>query len=162
MATRGRKVTELAKDTTAGQRSAYARFFNITTRWMDNDVYGHVNNVVYYSFFDTAVNRMLIEERLLDIEHSRSIGLVVETQCRYHAAITFPDAVHAGVRVARIGTSSVEYEVGLFRNDEDNASAEGRFVHVYVDRQTRRPKPIEPAMRAFLSTILISAEGAAR
>jgi len=126
---------------------------------MDNDVYGHVNNVVYYSFFDTAVNRMLIEERLLDIERSPAIGLVVETQCRYHAAITFPDTVHAGVRVARIGTSSVEYDIALFRNDDDSAAAQGRFVHVYVDRQTRRPMPIAPVMRAFLGTITTTETG---
>ncbi len=147
----------MTNDTQPGLRNGYARFFGITTRWMDNDVYGHVNNVVYYAFFDTAVNRMLIEAGLLDIERSSSIGLVVETQCRYFAPITFPDAVAAGVRVARIGTSSVEYHVGLFRNDEDTASAEGRFVHVYVDRQTRRPRPIEPALRAFLRTILTGA-----
>jgi acyl-CoA thioester hydrolase len=156
------RVRTLTDGTHPGQRSAYARFCSITTRWMDNDVYGHVNNVVYYAFFDTAVNRMLIEEGVLDIERSSLIGLVVETQCRYFAPITFPDAVAAGVRIARIGTSSVQYEVGLFRNEEDSASAEGRFVHVYVDRRTRRPKPIEPGMRAFLNTILIGAAGADR
>lgn len=142
-----------------GRRSAYAHMSSITTRWMDNDVYGHVNNVIYYSFFDTAVNRMLIEQELLDIETSPTIGLVVETQCRYSASITFPDTVHAGVRVARIGSSSVEYEVGLFRNDDDSAAAEGRFVHVYVDRETRRPNPIAPAMRGFLSSLIMTSQG---
>ena len=140
-----------------GRRSDYARMTVITTRWMDNDVYGHVNNVVYYSFFDTAVNGILIAEGLLDIEASPSIGLVVETQCTYAASITFPDVVHAGVRVARVGNSSVEYEVGLFRNDEDQAAAEGRFVHVYVDRVTRRPAPLPDATRAFLAAMVMGA-----
>src|SRR5882762_10061528 len=111
------------------KRADYARFEHITTRWMDNDAYGHVNNVVYYSYFDSAVNRLLISAGLLDIVNSPAIGLVVETQCRYFRPITFPDAVHAGVRVGHIGTSSVRYEIGLFRNSDEAASAEGHFVH---------------------------------
>jgi len=134
-------------------RSAFAAFRTITTRWMDNDVYRHVNNVVYYAFFDTAVNQLLIEAGVLDIETSPAIGLVVETQCRYFAPIAFPDVVHAGVRVAKLGGSSVRYEIGLFRNDEDEASAEGHFVHVYVDRRTNRPVPIPDDVRTVLRSL---------
>ena len=126
---------------------------SITTRWMDNDIYGHVNNVVYYSFFDTAVNAHLIEQGVLDPATSPVIGLVVETGCRYAAPITFPDRVDAGVRVARIGTSSVRYEVGLFRNDEFDAAAFGHFTHVYVDRETRRPVPITDTTRQVLEAL---------
>jgi len=134
-------------------RSAFAAFRTITTRWMDNDVYRHVNNVVYYAFFDTAVNQLLIEAGVLDVETSPAIGLVVETQCRYFAPIAFPDVVHAGVRVAKLGGSSVRYEIGLFRNDEDEASAEGHFVHVYVDRRTNRPVPIPDDVRTVLRSL---------
>jgi acyl-CoA thioester hydrolase len=136
-------------------RAAYRHFQRIPTRWIDNDVYGHVNNVVYYSYFDTVVNQYLIEQQVLDIERSAVIGLVVETQCRYFAPIRFPDVVHAGLRVARLGNSSVRYEIGLFRNDEDPASAQGHFVHVYVDRATRRaialPGPLRNALERLLA-----------
>lgn len=138
------------------RRADYARFEPIETRWSDNDVYGHVNNVVYYAWFDTAVNRMLIAEGLLDI-HARSgdsIGLVAETGCRYFASTAFPDAITAGIRVAKLGTSSVRYEIGLFKGDDEEAAAVGFFVHVYVDRETRRPKALEDAMRAFLETLI--------
>lgn len=134
-------------------RSGYSRFAELPTRWEDNDVYGHVNNVVYYSFFDTAVNRYLIEAGVLDIEAGTVIGLVVETQCRYHAPLAFPDILEVGIRVARIGTSSVRYEVGVFRKGEDFAAADGHFVHVYVDRVARRPVPLPEAFRAALSVI---------
>lgn len=134
-------------------RDAFAVIRQIPTRWMDNDVYGHVNNVVYYSFFDTAVNAHLIETGVLDLDTSPAIGLVVETGCRYAAPIAFPDRVDAGVRVARIGTSSVTYEIGLFRNDEAQPSAFGHFTHVYVDRQTRRSTPIPEAVRAVLEAL---------
>ncbi len=135
-------------------RGAYRRFATIQTRWEDNDVYGHVNNVVYYSFFDTAVNRYLIEAGALDIEAGAVIGLVVETQCRYHAPLAFPDVLEVGIRVARIGTSSVRYEVGVFRQGgEDAAAADGHFVHVYVDRATRRPVPLPETLRAALAAI---------
>ena len=134
----------------AGSRAAYPRHVPITTRWADNDVYGHVNNVVYYAFFDTAVNGLLVEAGALDIAQSPVIGLVVETGCRYHAPLAFPDRVTAGVRVARIGRSSVRYEIGLFRGDADAASAEGFFVHVYVDRATRRPVPLPEPLRSVL------------
>ena len=135
-------------------RNAYCHFQSIPTRWMDNDVYGHVNNVVYYSYFDTVVNQYLIEQRALNIETSKVIGLVVETQCRYFASITFPDVVHAGLRVAKLGNSSVRYEIGLFRNDEQTASAQGYFIHVYVDRATRRATFLPADLRSALEKIL--------
>lgn len=139
---------------TGSPRSGYATFRSLTTRWMDNDIYGHMNNVVHYSLFDTAVNGWLIEQDVLDIHGGDQIGLVVETGCRYFGEIAFPDAVHAGLRVAKLGTSSVRYEVGLFRNDEPAASAEGFFVHVYVDRTSRRPTPLNDRLRAALETIV--------
>ena len=134
-------------------RADFPVFRPIQTRWMDNDIYGHMNNVVHYSLFDTAVNGWLIERGVLDIHRGEQIGLVVQTGCRYHSEIAFPDLVHAGIRAARIGTSSVRYEVGLFRNADAQAAAEGFFVHVYVDRATRRPKPLEPALRGALEAI---------
>lgn len=135
------------------RRSAYARFERIPTRWMDNDAYRHVNNTVYYSYFDTAVNRILIEGGWLDIERSPVIGLVVETSCSYFSPVAFPDDIHAGLRVAHLGGSSVRYEVGLFRNDADLASAQGHFVHVYVDRATSRPTPLPDALRRLLAPL---------
>ncbi|MFZ6648411.1 acyl-CoA thioesterase [Undibacterium sp. TJN25] len=137
----------------AKQRSDFQHFHAITTRWMDNDAYGHVNNVVYYSWFDTVVNQFLIVNGVLDIEHGKVIGLVIETQCNYLASVAFPDQVTAGVSVSKLGNSSVRYEVGIFRNDEHSASAQGHFVHVYVDKVTRRPAPIPADMRALLTTI---------
>jgi acyl-CoA thioester hydrolase len=134
-------------------RDRYRHLSTIDTRWMDNDAYGHVNNVVYYSFFDTAVNRWLIEHGVLDIATSSAIGLVVETQCRYCAPITFPDRVTAGLRVAHLGTSSVRYEIGLFRNDDAQAAAVGHFVHVYVERSSRRKTAIPVAVRAALERL---------
>jgi acyl-CoA thioester hydrolase len=120
---------------------------------MDNDVYGHVNNVVYYSYFDTVVNEYLVASGSLDIERSRVIGLVVETRCRFFRAIAFPDTVHAGLRVARLGNSSVRYEIGIFRNEEETAAAQGHFVHVYVDRETRRPAGLPVETRRALEKI---------
>ncbi|MEN3236038.1 thioesterase family protein [Methylobacterium ajmalii] len=125
----------------------------ITTRWADNDVYGHVNNVVYYAFFDTAVNSVLIADGVLDIAKSPVIGLVVETGCRYFRSMAFPDRVTAGIRVAHLGTSSVRYEVGLFREDEEAAAAQGHFVHVYVDRGTQRPVPLPAELRRALESL---------
>lgn len=145
----------MSERTTPASRDAYRAFRTITTRWMDNDIYGHMNNVVHYSLFDTAVNGWLIEQKVLDIHGGAQIGLVVETGCRYFGELAFPDIVTAGVRVARIGSSSVRYEVGLFRNDETIAAAEGFFVHVYVDRATRRPAPLNAALRAALETIAV-------
>lgn len=137
------------------KRSDYRHFHTITTRWMDNDAYGHVNNVVYYSWFDTVVNEFLIAGRVLDIEHGAVIGLVIETQCNYFASVAFPQRVTAGLRVARLGNSSVRYEVGIFREDEEHACAQGHFVHVYVDRATRRPSSVPAPMRSLLQTIEI-------
>jgi acyl-CoA thioester hydrolase len=134
-------------------RSAYKAFRPITTRWMDNDAYGHVNNVVYYSWFDTAVNAHLIEQGALDIEKSQVIGLVIETQCNYFASLAFPQTVEAGLRVARIGTSSVRYEVGLFAQGEAMTAAKGHFIHVYVDRATRRPAPLPGPLRTVLEAL---------
>jgi acyl-CoA thioester hydrolase len=134
-------------------RSDFARFQTIATRWMDNDVYGHVNNVVHYSLFDTAVNRTLIEAGVLDIHAGSVIGLVVHTQCHYFDSIAFPQTVHAGLRVARLGRSSVRYELGLFPDDALLAAAVGEFTHVYVDRATRRPVDLPPALRAALDPL---------
>ena len=136
-------------------RGAYAAFRPITTRWMDNDVYGHVNNVVYYAWFDTAVNRFLIDAGTLDIAASPVVGLVVETGCRYHASVAYPDTVAIGLRVAHLGTSSVRYELAVFRNDEDVAAAEGHFVHVFVERGSQRPVAIPEAARAILGRITV-------
>lgn len=135
------------------RRADFPHFLAITTRWMDNDPYGHVNNAVYYSFFDTAVNRFLIDNGLLDIGASPVIGLVVETQCRYFSPLAYPDTVHAGLRVAHLGTSSVRYEIGLFRNDDDVASAQGHFVHVYVDRASKRPASLTDKFRSVLAPL---------
>ncbi len=136
-------------------RSAYPHFCRITTRWGDNDVYGHVNNVVYYSWFDTAVNRYLIGAGALDIHHGAVIGLVVETQCHYFAPLAFPQEVDAGIRVAHRGRSSVRYEVGLFGASDELCAARGHFIHVYVDRQTRRPAAeLPPALQTALNRLV--------
>ena len=134
-------------------REAYRYFLTIQTRWMDDDVYGHVNNVVYYSFFDTAVNCYLIAEGVLDQRSSPVIGLAVATGCHYFEPVAFPDVVHAGLRVAHIGRSSVRYEIGIFRNGGALAAAQGHFVQVYVDRASRRPVNIPAAVRAALERI---------
>jgi acyl-CoA thioester hydrolase len=134
-------------------RSAYKAFRTISTRWMDNDVYGHVNNVVYYSWFDTAVNAHLIERGALDIHGGDTIGLVIETQCNYFAPLAFPENVEAGIRVARLGGSSVRYEVGLFAAGAPTTAAKGHFVHVYVDRATRRPVALPARLRAVLEEL---------
>jgi acyl-CoA thioester hydrolase len=137
-------------------RSQFPHFQLITTRWMDNDVYGHVNNVVHYSYFDTAVNRYLIEAGALDIHAGEVIGLVVQTQCHYFESLAFPQTVYAGLRVARLGRSSVTYELGLFADDAPLAAAVGHFVHVYVDRATRRPVPVPDPLRATLAPLLVN------
>lgn len=131
-----------------GTRSEYIGFYPMQTRWNDNDTYGHVNNAVAYSLFDTAVNGWLIQRGLLNTRDDDTYGIVAETGCRYHAEMMFPDQITAGLRIAHIGTSSVRYEVGLFRNDEDAAACEGFFVHVYVSRQDHRPVPIADNHRA--------------
>ena len=137
-------------------RSAYRAFRPITSRWMDNDVYGHVNNVVYYSFFDTAVNGHLIDAGALDIHAGMVIGLVIETRCNYFAPLAFPQPIEAGLRVAHVGRSSVRYEVGLFAAGEPLSAAAGHFVHVYVDRQTRRPTELPAALRTALDALKVS------
>jgi acyl-CoA thioester hydrolase len=135
-------------------RSAYRVFRDIPTRWMDNDVYGHVNNVVYYSWFDTAVNAYLVEQGVLDFHAGTTIGLVIETQCNYFAPLAFPQTVQAGIRVAKLGSSSVRYEIGLFAQGEDSCAAKGHFVHVYVDRETRRPVSLPAPFKTVLETLL--------
>jgi acyl-CoA thioester hydrolase len=139
--------------TTPDHRDSYKAFRSITTRWMDNDVYGHVNNVVYYSWFDTAVNATLIEQGVLDIHSGQTIGLVVETQCHYFAPLAFPQTIDAGIRVAKLGNSSVRYEVGLFAQGEPLTAARGHFVHVYVDQATRRPVPLPAPLKQYLETL---------
>jgi acyl-CoA thioester hydrolase len=134
-------------------RSGYRAFRTITTRWMDNDAYGHVNNVVYYSWFDTAVNAHLIEQGALDIHASPVIGLVIETQCNYFAPVEFPQVIEAGLRVAHMGRSSVRYEVGLFVQGEALTAARGHFVHVYVHRATRRPAELPARLRSVLEEL---------
>ncbi|MGH1569475.1 acyl-CoA thioesterase [Methylobacterium sp. P31] len=136
-------------------RAAYRRHVAIGTRWADNDVYGHVNNVVYYAFFDTAVNSLLVETGVLDIAQSAVIGLVVETGCQYFMPVAFPDRLTVGVRVAHLGRSSVRYEIAVFRDGDAEAAAQGHFVHVYVDRQTRCPVPLPDTLRAMLSGLVV-------
>ena len=121
---------------------------------MDNDVYGHINNVVYYSFFDTVVNQFLIEQGLLDVEVGAIIGLVVETQCRYFNPIAFPDVVHAGLRVAHLGNSSVRYELAIFKQGDSLAAAAGYFVHVFVNRETQRPVAMSERIRVALGRLI--------
>jgi acyl-CoA thioester hydrolase len=137
-------------------RSDYRVSRTIPTRWMDNDAYGHVNNVVYYSWFDTAVNAWLIEHGLLDIHAGNPIGLVVETGCRYHRSVAFPESVEAHLRIARLGNSSVRWEVGLFTAGCDAPAAEGHFVHVYVDRDTRRPAALPGSWRQLLLPLVVA------
>ena len=137
----------------AGRRADYRHFLTIPTRWMDNDVYGHVNNVTYYSYFDTVINRYLIDAGGLDIHHAPVIAIAAETQCRFRRPIAYPEPVDAGMRVAHLGNSSVRYELGLFGPGDDEARAEGYFVHVFVDRASNKPVPIPPAIRAALEKI---------
>jgi len=134
-------------------RSAFHVFRDIPTRWSDNDVYGHVNNVVYYSWFDTAVNTYLIEQGALDIHNGQTIGLVIETQCNYFAPLAYPQIVQAGIRVSKLGSSSVRYEIGLFAQGEAMSAAAGHFVHVYVDKATRRPTALPEQLRAALEPL---------
>lgn len=148
-------MSEIKPDKSQAEpRSAYKVFRTLGTRWMDNDTYGHVNNVVYYSWFDTAVNAYLIEQGVLDIEHGQTIGLVVETGCNYFAPLAFPQTVEAGIRVARLGNSSVRYEVGLFAQGAPLTAAKGHFIHVYVDKATRRPTPLPHPLKSVLEKLL--------
>lgn len=134
-------------------RAAFPHFLEITTRWMDNDVYGHVNNVIYYSFFDTVVNRYLIDNKALDFRDGNVIGLVVETSCNYFKPVAYPDQITAALAVDHLGNSSVRYRLAVFRNDDDDAAAQGHFVHVYVDRATNKPVPLPDALRRVLERI---------
>ena len=136
-------------------RDRYRHFLTISTRWMDNDVYRHVNNVIYYSFFDTAVNEYMMKQGVLDLEDCPVICLVVETGCHYFSPISFPDTVHCGLRVAHLGRSSVRFEIGVFRNVEPAAAAQGHFVHVCCDRATHRPVPMPAGMRAALENLRV-------
>lgn len=140
-------------------RADFPQFIQIPTRWMDNDVYGHVNNVVYYSFFDTAVNRFLIDRGVLDIHKDEVVGFVVDSGCSYFSSISFPDVIHAGIRVAKLGNSSVRYEIALYRNDDPLPCAAGHFVHVYVERSSNRSVPVPADVRAVLATIQAPAPG---
>ena len=135
-------------------RADYRHYAPIQTRWGDNDAYGHVNNVVYYSYFDTVVNRYLIEHGVLDIHEGAVIGLVVETHCNYFAPIAFPEPIEAGLKVAKLGGSSVRYEIGLFAHGSATTAAHGHFVHVYVDRATRRPAPLPPVLIRTLQGLM--------
>ncbi|WOE76377.1 acyl-CoA thioesterase [Alterisphingorhabdus coralli] len=137
------------------QRRDYAEFVAITSRWSDNDIYGHINNAISYFYFDTAVNELLISHDVLDIHGGETIGLVVETRCSYHKPMAFPDRIHAGVRVEHIGNSAVRYGVALFTNEDDSASANGVFTHVYVDRENRRPVPLPTDLRGVLEKLQI-------
>jgi acyl-CoA thioester hydrolase len=136
-------------------RGNFAHFLTITTRWMDNDVYRHVNNAVYYSYFDTAVTELMLRTGVLDLDSSPTVSLVVETGCTYFSPISFPDFVHCGVRVAHLGSSSVRYEIGIFRNDDSQASAQGHFVHVCCDRATHKPVPMPAHLRAALERLRV-------
>jgi acyl-CoA thioester hydrolase len=135
------------------RRDEYPHLLPIQTRWMDNDAYGHVNNVVYYSWFDTVVNEYLIRAGALDVARGPVVGLVVETQCSYFRELAFPETVVAGLRVARVGRTSVRYEIGLFAQDDPHAAAQGHFVHVYVDRASRRPAPLPAPLMAALQPL---------
>ena len=136
-------------------RAAYQQFTTITTRWFDNDIYGHMNNALHYQLFDTAVNGHLVETGVLDLHHGKTVFLVVETGCQYYSELAFPDVITAGFKVTKLGNSSVRYEVALFRNDAENAAAKGHFVHVNVDRYTRRPVVIGQLARNVLGRLIV-------
>ena len=137
------------------KRDDFPKLVTISTRWSDNDIYLHVNNVIYFSYFDTAVNQNLLENGVLEIENSDVIGLVVNNQCQFFASIAFPDVVYVGVAVEKIGNSSVTYRLGIYKNQENSLSALGSFTHVYVDRQTHRPVPIPEKTRALFKSMLV-------
>ena len=139
-------------------REDFGHFVVIPTRWMDNDVYGHVNNVTYYSYFDTVVNHHLIEVGGLDMHNDTAVGVVAETGCRFLSELQFPDIIDAGLRVTGLGNSSVIYEIGLFRQESDDPAALGRFVHVWVDRATRRPVPVPDKIRRALEPLVVGAD----
>lgn len=137
-------------------RGRYRYFLAIPTRWLDNDTYGHVNNVVYYAYFDTVINEYLIRRGGLDIHDGAVIGLAIETFCQFHAPLSFPEVIDAGLRVAKLGRSSVRYEIGLFQQGQDAPAATGHFVHVFVERATQRPTAIPDSIRAALAALLVA------
>lgn len=136
-------------------RACYRHFVTVTTRWSDNDAYRHVNNVVYYSFFDTAVNQYMLSEGVLDLDGGRTVSLVVDTACTYFAPVSYPDLVHCGLRVVHLGRSSVRYEIGIFRNHDPLAAARGHYVHVCCDRATMQPVEMPGALRAALARLAV-------
>ena len=136
-------------------KSEYNYFSKLSTRWNDNDVYGHMNNIIYYALFDTVVNKWLIKNKLIDIKNGQIIGLIVQSGCNYFSSFEYPENIDAGIRVTKIGTSSVRYEVGLFHEKEEISSADGFFIHVYVDRQTNKPLPLNYNFKKNLDTILV-------
>lgn len=142
------------------KRDDYRHFLPIQTRWSDNDVYGHVNNVVYYAYFDTVINELLVNRGGLDVHAGETIGLCVESQCRYLAPAAYPEPLEAGMRVAKLGRTSVVYEIGIFKQGATDACAFGRFVHVFVDRATRRPAPLPGGIRAALEPLVASPDAA--
>ena len=137
-------------------RFDYHRFAEIGTRWDDNDIYGHLNNTVHYRIFDTVINSFLLEQGILDFRDGEQVFLIIETGCQYFAELAYPDKIDAGYRVAHLGTSSVRYEIGLFRQGEDSAAAAGHFIHVNVDKKSRAPQPINAQARACLSALMPS------
>tara|TARA_B110000438_G_scaffold240273_1_gene238899 strand:- start:415 stop:852 length:438 start_codon:yes stop_codon:yes gene_type:complete len=136
-------------------RSEYNHFILLGTRWNDNDIYGHMNNVIYYELFDTAVNKWLFTNNLLDIQNGKNIGLIVKSGCDFFSSFAYPEDIDAGIRVTKIGTSSVSYEVGLFRKNQQLSSADGFFIHVYVDRETNKPLSLDYTFKKALDTLLI-------
>ena len=143
-----------AREPHTERRGDYRQFLAIATRWLDNDIYGHVNNVVYYAYFDTVINEYLIRAGGLDIQSGAVVGYAVESNCRYHRPLSFPETLDAGLRVGHLGNTSVRYEIAIFRQDEDKPAATGYFVHVFVDRQSNKPTPIPDSIRDCLVPLL--------
>ena len=135
--------------------SEYNYFCQLSTRWNDNDIYGHMNNIIYYALFDTAVNKWLIKNKLIDIKNGQNIGLIVQSGCNYFSSFEYPENINAGIRVTKIGKSSVRYEVGLFKEKEELSSADGFFIHVYVDRKTNKPIALDYDFKNALDTIFV-------
>lgn len=140
-------------------RASYSTFYPVTTRWSDNDIYGHINNVVYYSYFDSVVNRFLIEQGGLNIHQDNVVAYVVHSQCHYISPLAYPDAIEIGLRVEKLGNSSVTYQLGVFKMNEDKASAHGSFVHVFVDRSTNKSIAIPDDIRSAFESILVEQKG---
>ena len=138
--------------------SEYNYFCQLSTRWNDNDIYGHMNNIIYYALFDTAVNKWLIKNKLIDIKNGQNIGLIVQSGCNYFSSFEYPENINAGIRVTKIGKSSVRYEVGLFKEKEELSSADGFFIHVYVDRKTNKPLALDYNFKNVLDTIFVKTE----